>query len=283
MHSGAWTTEIFLPARYKSIISKYLPQEKDRLIQDYGHWKRSSDYKLYWLEKSRTSVQLDTRVECSSFAGDVLRQETAAITTSINDDYANIDSNNNMGMAASSSFSSSTAIQDSESIPSSSIPTTSSATTPLDTIATITTEGPPCFPWLIGDFDVADAFYRYRCHVIQQANDRLLQIEKSVHELLSLSHILLLCPNQHSDTMLHFFDLAQLQKLHYSLLTESLNDSITLPDDIYLKLVYAVTDVDAKVKTRGQVELLLLTMAQDLDIRQQSVVWGGLQLRKLCD
>jgi hypothetical protein len=74
--------------------------------------------------------------------------------------------------------------------------------------------------------------------------------------------------------MLHFFDLAQLQKLHYSLLTESLNDSITLPDDIYLKLVYAVTDVDAKVKTRGQVELLLLTMAQDLDIRQQSVVWG---------
>lgn len=87
-------------ARYKSIISKYLPQEKVRLIQDYDHWKRSSDYKLYWLEKSRTSAQLDTRVECSSFAGDVLRQETAAITTSINDDYANIDSNNNMGMIA---------------------------------------------------------------------------------------------------------------------------------------------------------------------------------------
>jgi hypothetical protein len=233
-------------SRYKTIISKYLPQEKDRLIQDYDHWKRSSDYKLYWLEKSRTSVQLDTRVECSSFAGDVLRQETAAITTSINDDYANIDSNidsnNNMGMAASSS----TAIQDNESIPSSPIPTTSSATTPLDTIAT-TTEAPPCFPWLIGDFDAADTFCRYRCHVIQQANDRLLQIEKSVHELLSPSHILLLCPNQHSDTILYFFDLAQLQKLYYSLLTESLNDSITLPDDIYLKLVYVVTDVDAKV------------------------------------
>ncbi|RCI02396.1 hypothetical protein CU098_011624 [Rhizopus stolonifer] len=66
---------------------------------------------------------------------------------------------------------------------------------------------------------------------------------------------------------------AQLQKLHYSLLTESLNDSITLPDDIYLKLVYAVTDADAKVKARGHVELPLLTMAQVLDIRQQSVVW----------
>jgi hypothetical protein len=266
-------------SRYKSIISKYLPQEKERLIQDYDHWKRSSDYRLYWLEKSRTSVQLDTRVECSSFAGDVLRQKTAAITTSINNDYANIDSNNNKGMAASSS--SSPAIQDNESIPSSPIPTTSSTTTPLDTIAT-TTEAPPRFAWLIGDFDVADAFYRYRCHVIQQAKDSLLQIEKSVHELLSLSHILLLCPNQHSDTMLYFFDQAQLQKLHHSLLTESLNDSITWPDDIYLKLVYAVTDVIAKVKTRGHVELLLLTMAQDLDIRQQSVVWG-LQLRKLCD
>ncbi|KAL7314187.1 hypothetical protein PS15m_005795 [Mucor circinelloides] len=74
---------------------------------------------------------LDTRVECSSFAGDVLRQETAAVTTSISDDYANIDSNNNMGMTASSSFSSSTAIQDNESIPSSPIPTTSSATSPI--------------------------------------------------------------------------------------------------------------------------------------------------------
>ncbi|KAG0783457.1 hypothetical protein G6F17_011002 [Rhizopus arrhizus] len=91
-----------------------------------------------------------------------------------------------------------------KSIPSSPIPTTSSTTTPLDTIAT-TTEAPPRFPWLIGDFDVADAFYRCRCHVIQQAKDSLLQIEKSVHEL-SLSHILLLCSNQHSDTMLYFFD-----------------------------------------------------------------------------
>ncbi|CEP17619.1 hypothetical protein [Parasitella parasitica] len=224
-------------SRYKTIISKYLPQEKDRLIQDYDQWKRSSDYKLYWLEKSRTSVQLDTRVECSSFAGDVLRQETAAITSSVTNDYANIDlnidSNNNMGMAASSS--SSTAIQDDENIPSSPIPTTSSTTTPLGTVAT-TTEAPPRFPWLIGDFDVADAFYR--------------------------------------DTMLNFLDLAQLQKLHYSLLTELLNESITLPDDIYLKLVYAVTDVDAKVKTRGHVKLLLLPMAQDLDIRQQSVARG---------
>ncbi|KAG1404204.1 hypothetical protein G6F58_010229 [Rhizopus delemar] len=86
--SGAWTTETSLPARL------------------------FSDYKLYWLEKSRTSVQLDTRVECSSFAGDVLCQKTAAITTSINNDYANIDSNNNKGMAASSS--SSPAIQNKE-------------------------------------------------------------------------------------------------------------------------------------------------------------------------
>ncbi|ORE01107.1 hypothetical protein BCV72DRAFT_85060 [Rhizopus microsporus var. microsporus] len=123
----------------------------------------------------------------------MLCQEAAAITASINDDDANNDSNDNKGMTTSSS--SSPAIQDNESILSSPIPTTSSTTAPLDTNATTTTtEAPPRFPWLTGDFDVVDAFYWYRCSVIQQAKDSLLQIEKSVHELLSLSHILLLAP-----------------------------------------------------------------------------------------
>lgn len=72
--------------------------------------------------------------------------------------------------------------------------------------------------------------------------------------------------------MLYPFDQAQLHKLHHSLLAESLDDSITWPDDIYLKLVHTVNDVDAKVKTRGHVELFLLTMVQVLDIHQQSVV-----------
>ncbi|KAI9006741.1 hypothetical protein CLU79DRAFT_840685 [Phycomyces nitens] len=129
-------------------------------------------------------------------------------------------------MTASSS--SSPAIQDSVSTPSSPTPTTSSTITPLDTITT-SREASLRFLWFIGDFDLTDVFYRYRCHGIQQAKDSIFQIEESVHELLSLSNILLLCPNQYSDTML-----------------------IIWPDEIYLKLIHAVIDVDAKVKTRGQ-------------------------------
>ncbi|KAI9280753.1 hypothetical protein BY458DRAFT_292468 [Sporodiniella umbellata] len=47
---------------YKPTISKYLTQEKDRLIQDCDRWKRSSDSKLHWLKKFHTSIQLNTYV-----------------------------------------------------------------------------------------------------------------------------------------------------------------------------------------------------------------------------
>lgn len=102
-------------------------------MQEFDNWKRTRDYKVYWMEKNRASAQLNTHAECSSFAESVLHQETEAITTSIS--------------ASAASFLSTSppsAIQDDNSTPSSSAPTNLS-TAPLDTSAA-TTETSPRFP-----------------------------------------------------------------------------------------------------------------------------------------
>jgi hypothetical protein len=62
-------------SRYKNIISKYLPDDCDRLIKEFNLWKSSFASKQFWLQKTRLAVDLDAHLSSAKYVQKVIQQE----------------------------------------------------------------------------------------------------------------------------------------------------------------------------------------------------------------
>jgi len=70
----------------------------------------------------------------------------------------------------------------------------------------------------MGDINVSSLFRNYQNQSLKLARDKGLFVESNVHEILSLSSILMLSPNSHSTLMIDFFGSPLLDQIHQELI-----------------------------------------------------------------
>ncbi|CAG8662825.1 7671_t:CDS:2, partial [Paraglomus brasilianum] len=73
---------------------------------------------------------------------------------------------------------------------------------------------PPASCVLADGFDIAKVFFEYQQHALGLARHHKLQLESNVQEILALSHMLLIKPEQHTPEMLCHFEEKHLNHIH---------------------------------------------------------------------
>lgn len=203
----------YTTARYKSIINAHhLSSEKERLESELALFKQSKEYNLYWLERSRRKTQLNTHESCAEYVQDVVEQETTALTsttpTSITTSLITVYNSSSLHGTPTSTAMSDTTIPISHitNTITDTIGTTDAAAAEYQELIFAATETvtddventTPLEPWMFQGTNVAELFTKFQQAVTRMTTNQLLFIESSVHELLSLSNILLLCTSQYS-------------------------------------------------------------------------------------
>lgn len=101
---------------------------------------------------------------------------------------------------------------------------------------------------------------------MQMTAERLLKIETSLHELLSHTNILLLTPDQHSETLLEVFSEVTLNSLHSSLVNtfDSRFEETDIDQEVQVlnQVSRIIAAVEKKEIDRSKAELELLTLAR---------------------
>ncbi|KAG1136978.1 hypothetical protein G6F37_012560 [Rhizopus arrhizus] len=132
----------------------------------------------------------------------------------------------------------------------------------------------PIVPWMFNDSNVAELFQTFQHKVAALSRANLLQIETSIHEILALSHIFLLCPSQHREQMIDVFSRETLYDIHQSFVQESIDKSIDITDGICANVARIIDSVEQKVRSKDEATALLSRLCISLDEHASSVIRG---------
>ena len=275
--------------RYKNIINtRHLSSEKKRLESELALFKQSEEYNLYWLERSRRKTQLNTHDSCADDVQDVAEQETAALTSTTPTSIATspITSYN-----SSSSHDTPTSTEMSDTM----IPISHITNTIPDTIGTTDAAAAdyqefifaatetmtddventtPLEPWMFQGTNIAELFTKFQQAVVRMTTNQLLFIDSSVHELLSLSNILLLCTSQHSPLCIDIFSEHILLELNKEMLVKCMNFKQDMCDDVCMKPTRFMNNMDSKLQSKDDIEIDLLMLGRNLNPFQRSLLRG---------
>ncbi|KAG0778101.1 hypothetical protein G6F22_011435 [Rhizopus arrhizus] len=272
----------YATARYKSIINTH---------------HLSKEYELYWLEKSRRKIQLNTHESCAEYVQDIVEQETTALTsttpTSIITSLITVyNSSSSHGTPTSTAMSDTTIpISHITNTITDTIGTTDAAAADYQELIFAATETvtddventTPLEPWMFQGTNVAELFTKFQQAVTRMTTNQLLFIESSVHELLSLSNILLLCTSQYSPLWMDIFSEDILVELNKEMLIECMDFKQDMCDDVCMKLTRFMNNMDSKPQSKDDVEIDLLVLGRNLNPLQGSLLRGIMAvMRKLC-
>ncbi|CEG79832.1 hypothetical protein RMATCC62417_14248 [Rhizopus microsporus] len=119
----------------------------------------------------------------------------------------------------------------------------------------------PLQPWMHRGTNVAERFTSFKQALVRVTASKLLYIEPSVHKLLVLSNILLLCTNQRSPRFMSVFTEDLLDNLNKDLKAD-------ISDDAYMKLAPIIGNVNSKQLTKNDAEIELLILDASLAARR---------------
>ncbi|CEG78138.1 hypothetical protein RMATCC62417_12787 [Rhizopus microsporus] len=228
----------------------------DRLMQ------KSEAFKLYWLERSRIRTQLDVHIDCAEYVHDVVGRETRTLSSTVT---ATDTTTPTPTTAISSDTISSTA---DDTIRTTDVESETDADTAptevaADPLAEDVENMSPLTPWIFKDVDMAELFTRFRQAVNRMSSNHLFFIESSVHELLTLSNILLLCPGQHSPLCMNVFTEDVIPELNKELLSEIMDFNLDMTDDACMKLARIINNVESNIQSKDDAELDLLMLGKE--------------------
>ncbi|KAG0776117.1 hypothetical protein G6F22_012801 [Rhizopus arrhizus] len=133
---------------------------------------------------------------------------------------------------------------------------------------------PVLAPWFFEEADIALLFTKFKQAVAQISTDHLFLIESSIHELLSLSNILLLAPEQYSQLAINIFTEKTLYDLDSYLLKECLDSKQDMSNNVFTKLSRIVNNVESSNQSKDDAEIELLVLGKDLCPIQKSLILG---------
>ena len=215
-------------SRYKSIISNAIfGDDGKRLTSELTTWKHTEEYKKFWIERINKNTQLVVQEGCTQYVSDSAQNALGILTSmsrneptdktllsseeSTSPSSSSTDSEPSSGNSTlPSSYTSPTVNSDdrSDSIVNSDnrlalplSPINSSQNTNIQDVE----NSPVLAPWFFEETDIALLFTKFKQAVAPISTDHLFLIESSIHELLSLSNILLLAPEQYSQLAINTF------------------------------------------------------------------------------
>lgn len=114
------------------------------------------------------------------------------------------------------------------------------------------------------DGNIYILFKSYQAEANKLSNAGLMKIETHLHEILYLTNILVLAPNQHSQLLLESFSANTLDQLHQSLLNQAKNikKEASITDDKYEETIIKMSNCGRQKLTRSDAELELLYLAK---------------------
>lgn len=135
-------------------------------------------------------------------------------------------------------------------------------------------KSPALASWIFKEADIALLFTKFKQAVARISSDHLFLIESSIHELLSLSNILLLAPEQYSQLVINTFTEETLFDLDSSLLKECLDSNQDMNNNVFTELSRIVNNVESNNQSKDDAEIDLLTLGRDLCTIQKSLILG---------
>ncbi|ORX48775.1 hypothetical protein DM01DRAFT_1112641 [Hesseltinella vesiculosa] len=103
-------------------------------------------------------------------------------------------------------------------------------------------------PWMVAGVDLANLLSRYTQSDKERSEEQTFSIGGSLHDILSLTGILFLCPNQHSDQLIDHFGQTTLDKITEALLSKALDRDLDWEDAEFMKLSRIVNNMVNEIK-----------------------------------
>ncbi|ORE04444.1 hypothetical protein BCV72DRAFT_312881, partial [Rhizopus microsporus var. microsporus] len=143
-----------------------------------------------------------------------------------------------------------------------------------DTILDDVRNAIPLQPWMHRGTKAAERVTSFKQAIARITTSKLLYIESSVHELLVLSNILLLCTNQHSPLFMSAFNEDLLDNLNKDLSAECMDHKADISDNACMKLARIIDNMNSKKLTKDDAEIELLMFVRSTCSLGQSLVRG---------
>ncbi|RCH83998.1 hypothetical protein CU098_004989 [Rhizopus stolonifer] len=257
-----------------------------RLTSELTTWNHTEEYKKFWIDRTNKKTQLVFQEGCAQYVSDSVQDALGILTSmSRNEPTAKPLLSSEESILPSSSSTDSEPSSSNSTLPA---PSTSSTINsddrlalPLSPISSAQNtdiedveNSPVLAPWFFEEVDIALLFAKFKQAVAQISTDYLFLIESSVHELLSLSNILLLAPEQYSQLAISIFSEKALHDLDSYLLKECLDSRQDMSNNVFTKLSRILNNVESNNQSKGDAEIELLVLGKDLCPIQKSLILG---------
>ncbi|KAL0074606.1 hypothetical protein J3Q64DRAFT_1826371 [Phycomyces blakesleeanus] len=128
--------------------------------------------------------------------------------------------------------------------------------------------------WMFKGTNISALFMLFQQSVAAIASSTLLHMETSIHEVLALSHILLLAPQQHSQLMIDTFTEVISDALTKNLVHQSLTLKLNNCDVIYRKVFLIIDSVQMHQLYNDEASVKLLQLCKHVDKHAVCVIRG---------
>lgn len=134
-------------------------------------------------------------------------------------------------------------------------------------------------PWMFKDINISHLFRKYQAATSEiLVKHKTLLVESYVHDLASLTHILFLCKDQHSEIAEKVFSLETLQQLTAFLERKILNHNLDFPSNHFMTITNTLTDLSLANKTREQAIMEFTVLASQMNYSQKRLLYGIINL-----
>ncbi|KAG0190283.1 hypothetical protein DFQ28_002265, partial [Apophysomyces sp. BC1034] len=278
------TDRMYASTRYKNILTKYAPTDhKKRLLQELATWTKSTDAIDFWKEMKREAALRTTEATCYQVINKLLTTDSQNLLESI-------DTSADQGLPATT--------EETALISTSAAPEPDSITSAQDTLPT------PPFPsanqyntssnedssnedssnedssndgeWVFNGTNVTNLFKRYQHKIKDRVVEKnSFQAESDLQEVLALSNILFLAPNQHSELKVKVFGCQVIDSLCHATITRFMDNlEADFSTQEISDLAVIVDDIQTGKKLTIDAQVDLLVMAKTMGPTKAAVVRG---------
>ncbi|KAI8330861.1 hypothetical protein BC941DRAFT_383192 [Chlamydoabsidia padenii] len=124
---------------------------------------------------------------------------------------------------------------------------------------------------LSNGFNLSHAFNKFKTMASTKSQITGVRMNQDIHEILSLSHILLLTPNQHGPALIDCFGISNLD-LYLDQLKKKYLDDVKMNDTLFLNIIGIVRTLQGKSRRTTKMELMKLACDVDIDDLDASIL-----------
>lgn len=285
--------------QFSKILNDYFKAKNDcnnKIKTDYKNWTTSADYISFWRSRTNAITLLKAKLGSAEIIGDTTEQGITSLRSTI----ANSENLPESSRASNPDYLNSPCSN--SHIPSDTVssPVNSAAPPTPTTLLNLTDTTLPetrnylinirddlltdddikNHPWIYKGVDISELFREYQLtvsNIIEKHGS--LPVESYIHELASLTHILFLCKDQHSEIAERIFSSNLLKELSSSseLVTAPRND-LYFSDYHFMTIIKSISSLGLEESTREDTAQDLMALISQMDYGKKRLILGLINL-----